>query len=165
MPGPISDLASALLDRKMQENPDQFKTAISRPVDRSESGMSPHTLATIGGLADAASTYAFMKRGNMRETNPLVNAIAKGNPEMTGLTAIGGLLATKGLTHLIGKKWPKAADAIAANLGAQQLGLGVHNLANTTNMSYNNGKTGSFDEYKNSINRSGQMESLKSSIK
>jgi len=123
--------------------------------------MSPHTLATIGGLADAASTYAFMKHGHNRELNPVVNAIAKGNPEMTGLTAAGGLLATKGLTHLIGKKWPKLADALAANLGAQQLGLGIHNFAHATDSTYNNGKTSSTDEYKDALNRSAQMTSLR----
>jgi len=138
---PISNLASELMERELSRNPNQFKQAVSRPVDRSEPGMSPHTLATLGGLADAASTYAFMKKGVAKEGNPLVNAIAGGNPEMTGLTAIGGLLATKGATHLIGKKWPKVAEIIAANLGAEQLGMGVHNFAKTFGQTHNGNDT------------------------
>ena len=127
--------------------------------------MSPQTLATLGGLLDAASTYAFMKKGTAREANPLVNMIAKQHPEMTGLTAIGGLLATKGLTHLIGKKWPRAADAIAANLGAEQMSLGAHNLANMLDMDHNKKTTSSFDEYNDVMGRNRMLATRLSQTK
>lgn len=148
---PISELAAALMNREMAKNPGQFKTAT--PSVRAEKGISPHTIATIGGLMDAASTYAFMKRGTAKESNPLVNMIANQHPELTGLTAIGGLLATKGLTKLIGKKWPGVADALAANLGAEQMALGTHNFANTFNKHHNKRKTGSFSEYHGALGR------------
>lgn len=153
--GPISDLASELLQRELNKNPEQFKT---KPVPQpNESGMSPHTLATIGGLLDAASTYAFMKRGTHKEGNALVNMIAGQQPEMTGLSAIGGLLATKAMTKLIGKKWPGVADAIAANLGAEQLGLGIHNLAKTFDKSHN--QISGYDEYNSVLGRNRQLSS------
>lgn len=130
MPG-ISALAQELMNREMTRDPEQFR--VERSADRSEPGMSPHTLATLGGLADAASTYAFMKKGDRKEANPLVNMIANQQPELTALTALGGLLGTKLATKLIAKKWPKVADMIAANLGAEQLGLAAQNTANALN--------------------------------
>ncbi len=86
--------------------------------------LSPETVHLLGGLLDAGSTYAGMKMGKGREGNSMVNAVANQSPEMTGLTVAGGVLGSKLLAHLIRKKSPKVADALQANLGAQQMGLG-----------------------------------------
>lgn len=152
---PISDLATILMQRELEKNPEQFKIKQERLVDRSEPGMSPHTLATLGGLLDAASTYTFMKRGTHKEANPIIRGLAGNNPELTGLTSLGGLLATKLGTKLVGKKWPKIADAIAANLGAEQLGLGAQNIANTYNLQH--AKRSSFGAWDDAIGRNFQM--------
>jgi hypothetical protein len=71
---------------------------------------------------------------------------------MTGITALGGLAATKALTKLIGKKWPRVADALAANLGAEQLSLAANNMDLP-------GRPSSFDAYARSMVRSGIEES------
>lgn len=142
---PISELAYVLMERELAKDPNQFK---QKPLPTGDSGgMSPQTLATLGGLVDAASTYTFLKRGTHNEGNPMINMISGGSPEMGGLAALGGLAASKGVTHLIGKKWPRVADAIAANLGALQLGYGTHNFAKTFNRQAGDPNKSSADEW------------------
>jgi hypothetical protein len=104
------------------------------PVPQDMQAVSPGMLHTLGGLADAASTYAFTKRGTGRESNPALN-FTKGNPEATGLAALGGLAVSKGATALLRKLSPKLADAVSANLGAQQLGMAVNNLDDRRSLS------------------------------
>ena len=123
----ISAIAETLLKRKMAAPPAVFAPQSPRTAAKESKPISPGMLATLGGLADAASTYAFMKTGRGVEQNPLVRGVAGSSPEKTGLAALGGLAATKGLTALLRKKWPRFADAIAANLGAEQLALAAHN--------------------------------------
>lgn len=120
------------MKRELAKDPEQFKP---KPFDLGlePSGMpeikaiDPHTLATIGGLADAATTYGFLKSGRAKESNAMMG-FAGGNPEATALGALGGLAASKGLTHLIGKFSPRIADALAANLGTLQSSYAVSNL-------------------------------------
>jgi hypothetical protein len=121
----IGALGEQLLQREMARDPEQFKQPITPAPKRS--GMSPQTLATIGGLADAASTYYSLKTGRGRETNALLGA-TNSHPEMTALGALGGLAASKGITSLINRFSPRAADAVAANLGALQSAYAVGNL-------------------------------------
>jgi hypothetical protein len=123
----IEQAARELLEQQMRENPEQFKVRKSSIANKGDETMSPSTLATIGGLADAASTYYFAKTGKAKEDNALIG-FTNSHPEATALAALGGLAASKGLTALIRKMSPKAADAIAANLGALQLGYGVENI-------------------------------------
>lgn len=128
---PISDLADELLRRELNRDPEQFKEKkFDLGLDSNGSEMkpiSPDKLHTIGGLADAASTYAFLKRGKAKEGNALMG-FAGGHPEVTALGALGGLAATKGITALIRKVNPKVADAVSANLGALQSAYSVSNL-------------------------------------
>lgn len=133
---PIGALGEELLRREMERDPEQFKQPI-QPTPRKEGGLSPGMLHTIGGLADAATTYAFLKRGSGRESNQLVG-FTNQHPEATALAALGGLAATKGLTHLIGKFSPRAADAVSANLGALQSAYSVGNLGLTRARGGNN---------------------------
>ena len=143
---PISAIALEELNKALKENPMFSKAAkVTRP--KPNGPMSPDTLHTIGGLADAAGTYYFMKRGTGVESNPLVTAIAGTSPARTGLAALGGLAATKGLKRLIGKKWPRVADALAANLGAEQLALGFNNFDDLS-------KQSSFSRYGDTMIRS-----------
>jgi hypothetical protein len=130
MPGPITDMAHQIAIREVERDPGQFKHGPSlQEIDRRPGGMTPDQLHTLGGLSDAASTYYFMKTGRGREANPLVTAGAgHTSPEATGLAALGGLGLTKLAKHLLARKWPGLADALAANLGAEQLSLAVGNV-------------------------------------
>lgn len=127
----ISTLADELMKREVARDPNQFKPQ-SFDLGLQSSGQSmkpidPHKLATIGGLADAASTYAFLKQGRAKESNAMMG-FTGGHPEMTALGALGGLAATKGITALTRKFSPKLADALAANLGTLQSAYAVSNL-------------------------------------
>lgn len=111
--------------------------------------ISPGLLQTLGGLADAASTYAFLKRGDSTEANPLVG-FTRNRAAATGVAALTGLAATKGATALIGMRFPRVADAIASNLGAEQLGLAVDNLRG---LDARNGRS-SYRTYNDALQRS-----------
>ncbi len=127
----IGGLGEELMKRQLAEDPEQFKPKSFNlgleTYDSSTKPVDPHRLATIGGLADAASTYAFLKRGKAKESNALMG-FAGGNPEATALGALGGLAASKGITALVNKFNPRLADALAANLGALQTSYAVGNL-------------------------------------
>lgn len=102
--------------------------AVQKPLDLgiekgfSPTSISPELLHTIGGLSDAAGTYFGLKNNVAREGNPLLN---KGGAATAGLGLLGQLGVSKGLTHLVRKFNPGLADALAANIGARQLGLGA----------------------------------------
>lgn len=93
------------------------------PRDEMEA-LSPETTHLLGGILDAAGTYAGMKMGRGKEGNSVINAVAHQNPEATGAMAVGGLLGSKLLAHLLRKKSPAVANALQANLGAEQMALG-----------------------------------------
>lgn len=163
-PVAISALAQEVMQRELARDPEQFKVDVPAQP-KPEKTISPQHLATIGGLADAASTYAFMKRGTARESNPIARAMGGNSPERTALAAIVGLLATKAATGFIGKKFPKVADALAANLGAQQLSLATHNTANTFGLNETKKRQGSFGAYGDTMIRAGIENNTKSKVR
>jgi hypothetical protein len=127
--------------RRLQE---RFMPADDLNADEDTSGqdaVSPTKLATLGAAADAASTYVGMKRGG-KETNPLV---AERSPAVTaaGAAAGGGIAAL--ITAIVAKKWPKVANAIRANQGAEQLAAAVGNVA---------GSPDSAEDYTSAMQRS-----------
>lgn len=137
-------MAKELMTRELETNPEQFNR--SRPVrDIQSDRLDPHTMATLGGLADAASTYYFMTQGR-KEANPLVRRLGGTSPLKTGIAALGGLALTKLATKLIGKKSPEFAETLAAGLGAEQIGLAANNIRSKPE--------GSFRAYLGSLNRS-----------
>lgn len=120
----LAALAEELLRREMATDPEQFKVRTVQQ-GRPNGPMTPGTLHTIGAIADAAGTYAGMRAFGMPEDNALINRVAHGNPELTaGLAGVGSVFGGKALARLIGKFSPAAAEALSANLGSQQLGLG-----------------------------------------
>jgi hypothetical protein len=124
----IEQMARELLDQQIRENPKQFIQKKGVPTrDGSMKPIDPNTLATIGGLADAASTYYFTKSRKAPESNALIGFTGS-HPEATALAALGGLAASKGITALLRKVSPKLANAVAANLGAMQLSYSVGNI-------------------------------------
>lgn len=120
----LAALAEELMRREMATNPEQFKRPALARMVTPEQPISPEMLHTLGGLADAAGTYLGMRFRAGREGNPLVAAIGRQQPELTGATAVGGLLAAKGIAKLLRKVSPKVADVFSANLGAEQVTLG-----------------------------------------
>jgi hypothetical protein len=130
VPGPatIADLAEELLQRELAAHPERFAPEPRRSPDGpSRPMLSPEQLALVGGVADAASTYYFLKRGMGAEGNRLLGA-TNSQPVQTAMGALLGMAGTKVARDLIRKKFPAVADALAANQGAQQLALAVTNI-------------------------------------
>jgi hypothetical protein len=123
------------------------------PAPDGGGAISPELLHTLGGLADAASTYYFLKRGTGREANPMLN-MTSNHPEATALGALAGLGITKGAAHLLRKLSPRLADAAAANLGAEQLALAVSNFTGPH-------PKGSFGNYGDTMIRAAQHAAVK----
>ncbi len=142
-------MAEQAMQQQLAENPEQFRER-GVVVDVRGAGemtpISPGALSMIGGLADAASTYYFLKRGQGSEGNALLGA-TRGHPEATALGALGGLAATKGVTALVRKVSPRLAEALAANLGALQAAYAVTNMGLTRSR----GGNASSREYQNAM--------------
>lgn len=124
-PSPInSQLIQEMVARELAK-PQQ---AVQKPLDLGLGGgytpttISPEKLHTLGGIADAAGTFFGLSHKAGGEANPMLK---QASPMQAGLGLVGQLAATKGLTHLVRKVSPGLADALAANLGAQQMSLGA----------------------------------------
>lgn len=104
----------------------------SSPQTSASQPMRPESMALVGGLADAASTYAMLQSGTGREGNPLYAGLHD-NPIATGAGVVGSVLVNKLIRALVRKKFPGLADAMAANQGREQLGLAAANTAHSLN--------------------------------
>jgi len=125
MPLEIKDeLIQELLKR--QEMADRFAPE-SEPSAPEQSTLSPTQALLTGGLADALSTYTFLKQGNRTEDNALLGGL-NNKPLPTAVAAGGTTLAMLLLQRLLAKKAPKLADTLAGGLGAYQTGLAAGNL-------------------------------------
>lgn len=91
-----------------------------------QNDLSPTLLALLGAAADGASTYGFLKSGTGKEGN---RALSGMSPLGAGIGAASSGLAGVGLAKLLGKKFPKLADALIANQGARQIGLAAENIS------------------------------------
>ena len=131
MPQPITD---ALPTYAAQEIQREDRAMPRYPmVDRGQdvSPMNPYLASLLGGLADTASTYAFLKRGTASEDNALVAGLADKPGQMAGMGAAVNVALPLLLKHTLGKAHPKIAEALAANQGALQMGYGAINTQNT----------------------------------
>ena len=132
MPQSIGALGDELMKREMARDPEQFKP---KPFDLGlQSGpdmgspMSPETGATLGSLADAASTYSFLKRGTGHEANAVMKHFGQ-HPEGTALGLIGTGLAMKAGRHLLRRGGMNGlADILAGVQGGNQMGIAAQNL-------------------------------------
>jgi hypothetical protein len=151
MPAPpiTPDLIQELVARELREHPEQYqpqpKMDLGIDTAPSVAPVNPNILRLLAGLADAGSTYAALKAGG-REVNPLLG-FAHDNPLMTSLGALGGYGLTKLATAMLHKKAPAIADAVDANLGAEQLTAAITNTFGTSP-----GRSG-FDEYHDMMQR------------
>lgn len=129
---PIADMVKAAVAYEMATNPDQFKTPTPAAVDlglgegREMTPLSPRMAAWLGGLADAASTYHFLRQGTGTEGNALMRGVQSPNKALVG--ALGGFAATQGLLAALRHIKRPVADAVEANLGALQLGYAANNM-------------------------------------
>lgn len=125
MPGPINpEMIQAMVQRELARNPAALEQP--KPFDLGLShgmgapnAISPELAATIGGVVDTVGTYAGLRRGH-GEDNATLSGMSPAKVAMSLLAQLGG---QKALTGLLRKFAPKAADAIAANQGAEQIGL------------------------------------------
>lgn len=128
----VAELAHELMQREIQRNPAQFE----RPVSGSpapKTPLNPETLALIGGLSDAASTYAFLKRGSGHEQNAMWKGMG---PATTAASVAGAALGAKAIRALLRKAGKgKLADALASVQGANQIGLAALNTRPVMNPS------------------------------
>src|ERR1035437_8069641 len=130
MPDPSTPLQTGhALDALLleQERQKRWGPSVTTAPTPAPSSMPPELLALLGGGLDAASTYKFLKDGSGSEDNPMNHWAGKapaGTAVGVASTAMGQAL----LRAALRKKWPKVADAMAANQGAESLALGATNL-------------------------------------
>jgi hypothetical protein len=126
----IDALAKELMAREVNERPAQFDKRpaldLGLPPRSDVTPINPEAAALMGGLADAASTFSFLKRGTGVESNAMHQ---QGDPLKTAASvAIAALLGSGG-RHILRKMGhPKIADLIAGAMGGQQMGLAAQNL-------------------------------------
>ena len=128
---PIDDTARVLLEQEMTRDPEQFRRRSSVDLGLPEgfemTPLSPGLTGLAGGLADAASTYYFLKKGTGREDNALLGKTGN-HPATTAAAALGGYGLSKLFVKVLKKFSPAAADAVESNLGAMQLGYAAGNV-------------------------------------
>jgi len=133
MPGDLSALAQQVLLRQMAEADAASRVMPSGPlVPNRSQPMTPlasgERLGLLGGALDAASTYAFLKRGTGHEANA---AFANHSPAATALLVGGEAAGTSALRSLFRRHVPATtplADLLATMQGAYQIGLAGNNL-------------------------------------
>lgn len=131
----ISALAEELLKRELEKNADFGREKLfSLGMDASQ-GMIPLTpdqALLLGSLADAATTYTFLKRGKGTESNALIG-FTKNHPEATAAASLGGTAASMGVKKLLERAGhKKLADMIGGGLGGYQFGVAMNNLDATS---------------------------------
>lgn len=89
--------------------------------------LDPHLIGLLGGLADTASTYRFLTLGTATEDNPIVAGLSD-RPGLMAALGVGATAGKYGLAKLLGRKYPRLARILDANIGALQTGYGANNL-------------------------------------
>jgi hypothetical protein len=93
--------------------------------------LSPKAALLLGSLADSASTYAFLKRGNgQREGNPALGFFDE-HPASVIPTAAAGALGYRAAYDLLHKHAPRVADTVAGLVGGFHGALAGNNIENT----------------------------------
>lgn len=120
------DLSEAVLQRALAQVEPQAPARPPKTAGRTD--LNSTLLAILGAGADGASTYHLMRQGSSED-----NAIFAGrSPATTGLAVAGSGVAQAGLTHLLGKKFPKLAKALMGNQAGLSIGLAAENFARPT---------------------------------
>jgi hypothetical protein len=140
----IDDLVKRQIEHDTATRTATHQSSDARKID-------PSLLAVIGAAADGASTYKFlsdrkaaqqvpagwqvpmapfpgMKYAGGGEDNPLYRPL-ENHPLATGLAVAGtGVLTTTLINRVLRKHFPKIADTLLANQGANQIGLAGKNV-------------------------------------
>src|ERR1035437_10164139 len=129
MPDPQTPLQTThALDALLLDQERQRRWGPSMPAPTpATSSMPPELLALLGGGLDAASTYKFLKDKSGTEDNPMEQWAGKG-PAGTAVGVASMAMGQALMRAALRKKWPKLANAMAANQGAESMALGVQNL-------------------------------------
>lgn len=88
--------------------------------------LSPNTTSLLGSIADAASTYNFLSKGEGSEGNVLLGGLGA-KPATAALGAGGMGVGMMALASLVRKKYPKLADTLQGSLASRQLAIGLEN--------------------------------------
>jgi hypothetical protein len=120
------------LKKIARENPlrDEDKYEINIPKEYGQERQSAWDNAIGGRLADALSTYHFLKNSRSTESNPTL-AWAKNDPIKTVAGLVGTDLAMIPVIKKIEKKHPKLAKGLLMGLGGIGAGLAVNNFRNS----------------------------------
>ena len=125
--GPLEQQGTALaidmLERARQR--EALRPAVSAKAP-SGGGMSPKTLALLGGLADVAATYAGMRRHVAGEENAALASKGQQRAGKTALHLASDLAQNRAISALVRRLVPRSKpvmDALDANRGAKQLTL------------------------------------------
>ena len=134
------DMNQGLMDELIQRELKQTKAIeefIPKPPEPSTppTPLSPKMAMLLGGAADAASTYGFLKQGGMREGNPMFQHFNK-NPWTVLPTSAATGIGYHYLHKLLKSKAPKIANTAAGLLGGYQMALGGNNLERQNGNSY-----------------------------
>jgi hypothetical protein len=131
MEGSIEAFAQELMVRELRRRPGLFAPApkfdLRLPRGVEVKPLHPEALAVVGGLADAASTYSFLKRGTGVETNAMYLGL-NNSPAKTAAGVAGGtaaMMAARALLRKLGMS--RVADLIAGAQGSHQIGLAAQN--------------------------------------
>lgn len=126
MPLMNQNLLDELVQREIQK--DKTRARFSSPAPTSSlpvHPISPLQAGLSGAALDGFSTYKFLHDKSGTEGNKMMQGMG---PKMTGL-AVG--LVNPLVHYAVAQKWPKLANLLRAQEGAQQMGFGGENLMNS----------------------------------
>lgn len=120
-------LTQEMIQRVIKEpEPKEFDLGLEKGPEFST--ISPDLALLMGGLADAGSTYNFLKNKTGTESNAIAAKLGNNQPGKTAALAAGTTLGTLLLKKLLEKKFPKVADTLAGGLGGYQMTVAADNL-------------------------------------
>jgi hypothetical protein len=126
---PIEQLAQEMLQRELareERNMDFDRPVYALPEAPRSTAVDPELAATMGVLADAASTYSFLKRRTGEESNPMFQGMS---PAGTAASVVGAGAGFRALRALMRRKgFEGLADVLAGNQGGYQGLIAAHNL-------------------------------------
>lgn len=113
-------LIDALVQRQVALEETQHRTAPKA------STLSPNLVSVLGSVADGASTYHFLSKGEGSEGNALLGGLsAKPLPAALGAAGMG--IGAMALASLMRKKFPHLADTLQGGLASRQFAIGLEN--------------------------------------
>jgi hypothetical protein len=128
-------LMDELIQREIKKSTaiEEFMPKEKQPTPQTNP-MDPKWAMMLGGAADAASTYNFLRNGSMKEGNPAFSYLNK-SPWTVIPTAAAAGTGYHFLHKFLKSKSPKIANTLAGLLGGFQMALGGNNFEQSSNNS------------------------------